>query len=198
MIKRNLPGITLALASAIIICVVWGKIISAPNHWLLTSGGDAFKNYYTPAWYVANDTGTHFTGMQFPFGEHVVFTDNQPMLTWIINGIDNNIFPLQNNTIGILHILMFVSIWAGILLMFHILRYYRMPAWYAAWIALCIGLLAPQIERFYGHFALSYTVFIPSSGGNLFARKNARIIGCKWYCSAVLPFSSAASICIMH
>lgn len=161
MNRRNLPGFTLALVAALVILFAWQKILFSPNHYLLTTGGDAFKNYYTPAWFVANDHGTQFTGMHYPFGEHVVFTDDQPMLTWIINVIDDHLFPLQNNTIAILHVLMFISLWAGVLLLFHILRYYRMPAWYAAAIALCVGLMTPQLDRFWGHFALGYAVFVP-------------------------------------
>ncbi|HMU69713.1 MAG TPA: hypothetical protein PKC38_06885, partial [Chitinophagales bacterium] len=75
MMKRNAPGWILALVTAVIICAAWQKIIFSPNHYLLTTGGDAFKNYYTPAWYVANDKGDRFTGMNYPYGEHVVFTD---------------------------------------------------------------------------------------------------------------------------
>ncbi len=161
MMKRNAPGWILALVTAVIICAAWQKIIFSPNHYLLTTGGDAFKNYYTPAWYVANDKGDHFTGMNYPYGEHVVFTDDQPMITWLINVIDDHVFPVHDHTVAILHLLMFISLWAGVLLIFHILRHYRMPAWYAAGMALLIGLMTPQLDRFWGHFALSYALFVP-------------------------------------
>ncbi len=158
--KKN-PLLVLIVVSMLLICGIFSKIIFHPNQYLLASGGDAFKNLFTPAWFIANDNGTHFTGMNYPYGEHVVFTDNQPLISWILNFVDNNIYPIQNYTIGILNILLFVSLFFGILLLYKILKYYRMPAWYAAIMALAIGLMGPQIERFYGHFALGYTVFIP-------------------------------------
>jgi len=158
--KKN-PLLVLIVVSMLLICGIFSKIIFHPNQYLLASGGDAFKNLFTPAWFIANDKGTHFTGMNYPYGEHVVFTDNQPLISWVLNFVDNNIYPIQNYTIGILNILLFVSLFFGILLLYKILKYYRMPAWYAAIMALAIGLMGPQIERFYGHFALGYTVFIP-------------------------------------
>lgn len=159
--KRIQPIYLLAAISLIIIFGVFSKIAFHPNQYLLNNGGDAFKNYYTPAWYVANDTGTHFTGMNYPYGEHVVFTDNQPMITWILNAIDNNILPIHNYTIGILNMLLLLSLWIGILLLFKILRHYNLPSWYAALMAILIGLMSPQLDRFWGHFALGYALFVP-------------------------------------
>jgi len=158
---RLKPIYLLAVISLIIIFGAFSKIAFHPNQYLLSTGGDAFKNYYTPAWYVANDNGTQFTGMNYPYGEHVVFTDNQPMISWILNTIDNNIFPIHNYTIGILNMLLLLSLWGGILILFKILRHYQLPAWYAAIMAILIGLMSPQLDRFWGHFALGYAMFVP-------------------------------------
>ena len=158
---RKHPFFTLVVVSLLLICGVWSKIVFHPNKYLLASDGDAFKNNYTPAWFVANDHGTRFTGMHYPEGEHVVFTDNQPLISWTLNFVDENIYPIHDYTIGILNILLFVSLFFGILFLYKILVYYKLPEWYAAIIALAIGLFTPQLERFAGHFALGYAVFIP-------------------------------------
>lgn len=160
-ILRKHPLVVLIVMSIIIICGVWSKIIFHPNTYLLSSGGDASKNNFTPAWFVKYDEGTRFTGMHYPYGEHVVYTDNQPAISWALNLIDNNIYPIHNYTVGILNILLFVSILFGIIFLFRILTYYRLPGWYAAIMALAIGLFTPQLDRFWGHYALGYAVFIP-------------------------------------
>ncbi len=139
-ILRKHPLVVLIVMSAIIICGVWSKIIFHPNTYLLSSGGDASKNNFTPAWFVKYDEGTRFTGMHYPYGEHVVYTDNQPAISWVLNLIDNNIYPIHNYTVGILNMLLLVSILFGIIFLFRILTYYRLPGWYAAIMALAIGL----------------------------------------------------------
>ncbi len=159
--KKVLQGIFVALIAAVVVGVAWRHTCAHPNNYLLSAGGDAIKNYFTPAWYVTYDEGMHFSGMLYPYGEHVVFTDDQPAITWVIQWVDAHIAPIAPYTIGILHILMLLSIWLGILFLYRILRYYQMPWWYAGIIAICIGIMAPQLERFSGHYALAYTMCIP-------------------------------------
>lgn len=150
-----------ACIAACLILAGWKQTIAHPNDYLFSAGGDAIKNYFTPAWYVRYDEGMHFTGMLYPYGEHVVFTDNQPALTWMINWVDNHVCPVNQYTIGILHIAMLLSFYLGIIFLYKILLHYQMPIWYAAIIALCIGLMTPQSERLWGHYALTYAMFIP-------------------------------------
>ncbi len=155
------PGVLVIMLTALIICLTWSKIVFHPNAYLLCTGGDAFKNYYTPAWYVAYDHGIHFTGMNYPYGEHVVFTDDQPVITGILNLIDNHLFRLSEYTIGILNILMFLSLVFCVYFIFKILVHYKLPPYYAAAASILIGLMNPQLDRFWGHFALTYAVFLP-------------------------------------
>lgn len=160
-LQKQLHFIIFACIAACMLIAGWKQTITHPNDYLFSSGGDAIKNYFTPAWYVKYDDGLHFTGMLYPYGEHVVFTDNQPALTWMINWVDNHVCPVNQYTIGILHIAMLLSFFLGIIFLYKILLYYQMPSWYAAIIALCIGLMTPQSERLWGHYALTYAMFIP-------------------------------------
>lgn len=160
-LRRNKSIYLLTIISLLLICGVWSKIVLHPNQYLLNTGGDAFKNYYTPAWYVANDSGAHFSGMNYPYGEHVVFTDDQPIISWALGVINKKITPIENYTVGIINILLLLSLWGGILILYKILKHYNMPDWYAALMALLIGLMTPQLDRFWGHFALAYAIYIP-------------------------------------
>ena len=47
---------------------------------LYTSGGDGIKNYYAYLYHCLYGKGTEFKGMNYPFYEHVIYTDNQPLL----------------------------------------------------------------------------------------------------------------------
>ena len=157
---RN-PLLLLSVITISIICIFWGKIIFHPNAYLLSIGGDAYKNYYTPSWFIANDNGTHFTGMNYPYGEHVVFTDNQPMISWIANFVDNNLFSISGYTVAIINLLLFISLFFCVFLLYKIIRHYGLPIFYAIAAAILIGLMNPQIDRFWGHFALGYSMFMP-------------------------------------
>ncbi len=126
------PVVILSILTITIICIVWSKVIFHANTYLLSTGGDAVKNYYTPAWFVDNDNGTHFTGMNYPYGEHVVFTDNQPLLSWVMNFIDNNLFSISGYTIGIMNILLFVSLFFCVIFIYKIMCFYALPPYFAA------------------------------------------------------------------
>ena len=53
-----------------------------PNAYLLRDTPDTYKNYMTTAWHVAHDSDyVHYSGMNYPYGEHVLFTDNQPVIS---------------------------------------------------------------------------------------------------------------------
>ena len=45
-------------------------------HSFLSEGGDGSKNYFTYLYHILYEKGWHFTGMNYPWGEHISFTDN--------------------------------------------------------------------------------------------------------------------------
>ncbi|MEZ4774651.1 MAG: hypothetical protein R3D00_15805 [Bacteroidia bacterium] len=137
------------------------KILRNPNNYLLGKSQDGLKNYFTPAWYLKYDTGLHFSGMNYPFGEHVLYTDNQPLISWLLNLIDNHIFPLADYTVGIMNGLILGALVGCMYFLYKILRHFLMPAVYAIPVAIIIACLSPQIHRFAGHYALAYTIYIP-------------------------------------
>lgn len=142
--------------------LLWKDILLAPNSYLFGSGGDGIKNYFTPLYHINHGEGLHFTGMNYPYGDHVVFTDNQPLLSAILGFIHRNIYPIGPYTVGIINLLLVLSIPVCCLFVFKILRHFHLPVWYATITALIIAFLSPQLHRFPAHFALGYTFFVPS------------------------------------
>ena len=68
----------------LILLVAFPDIFIAPSDFLFNDEGDGLKNYFTMAYYIANDSGWHFSGMNYPYGEFISFTDNQPILSWLL------------------------------------------------------------------------------------------------------------------
>ncbi|MEZ4826386.1 MAG: hypothetical protein R3C61_08840 [Bacteroidia bacterium] len=160
-LKPYLPVAILLSLGYLILDKAFLKILSDPNNFLLGRSQDGLKNYFTPAWYLRYDHGLHFSGMNYPFGEHVLYTDNQPLISWLLNFVDNHIFPVAGYTVGILNWLIFASLLGCMYFLYKILRHFLMPAAYAIPAAIIIACLSPQIHRFAGHYALAYTVYLP-------------------------------------
>ena len=54
----------------------------APNSYMLSDEGEAARVYYVMASHAKSDsTFTNFQGMNYPFGEHLVYCDAQPLVT---------------------------------------------------------------------------------------------------------------------
>lgn len=156
------PVSLLLVISLALLFYFFGNVIVSPGKYFFAGGGDGIKNYYTPAWFVKYDSGNHFSGMNYPFGEAVTYTDNQPLISWILQFISRHIISISGEgVIGILNLLMIFSFIPTILLLFLILRHYKLPDWYAILFSLIIGFFSPQLQRWGGHYSLSYMFFFP-------------------------------------
>jgi hypothetical protein len=131
------------------------------NTLLSSSVDDSLKNYFTYVFQIKNSPSLlHFTGYNYPFGEHVVYTDCQPLLTFVLR-----LFPFTHNySIGILHFLMFASILITPLIYLRLFIQLKFPLVASFAISLSITILSPQYFRIYcGHYALAYVCIIPLS-----------------------------------
>ena len=123
--------------------------------------GDGFKNYYTLAYYLKYDSGAHFTGMNYPFGENVLFTDNQPAVAWLLKAVIK-IFPgFLNHVYAFIVLSFFSSLLISALIIYKIFRQFNLDQLNAALFSTLIVMISPQIQRLGGHFSLSYTFYIP-------------------------------------
>ncbi len=121
--------------------------------------GDALKNYYTFAYHIVQDQHLlNFTGMHYPFGEHIVYTDCQPALTFLLRCLPFT----YDYVIGILHILIFLSFIVTPLFLYSTLRELNVSVLISFVFSLCIALLSPQFAKInHGHFGLAYGCVIP-------------------------------------
>jgi hypothetical protein len=109
---RRIAWIALVLLlPAVIIHQYYAKVFTCPSCFQFLDTGDGLKNYYTFAWSVIHDSGWHFTGMNYPYGEHVIYTDNQPLLALLLQWVHNHITPLDRHIIGIMNIMLLLSVY---------------------------------------------------------------------------------------
>lgn len=134
----------------------------APNDYIFGESPDGFKNYLTAAYHIERDGQvTHYEGMNYPFGEHVLFTDNQPILSTFFQFVHQHLLDLTGKSVGIFNTIQLFSWLAGAGVLFLFLFRLRLPSWYSVMAALGILFLSPQYNRFDGHFGLSHTWIFP-------------------------------------
>jgi len=144
------------LLFSFVVSIVFIDIVKKPNNFLI-SAGDGLKNYYTFLYHIKNDSSFwKFEGMNYPYGENIVFTDNQPILANTIKVL-YNIFPSINCNLIAIHnyFLLFGLIFGG-LGFFLVLRHLKIDFLFATVITIGLMLLNPQIPRFNGHYGLFY------------------------------------------
>ncbi len=163
--KNDLYGsILIIILTALLIWLTLGNMIFSLNKVSFAKGGDGAKGYYSSQYHVQHDEGiTHFNGMNYPFGEHIFFTDCQPHITIAIKLTKDTVFDISDKTIGIINSLMLVSLIFGALFLYLIFRKCRIPHLPAILFSLIIIFLSPQIQRMSGHFSLAYLSHIPGT-----------------------------------
>ncbi len=149
------------LATILLLLVGFKDVLFYPNQVLLTSGGDGIKNYFTYLFYIAQDKGTHFSGMNYPYGEHILFTDNTPFLSSII-AWSKNYFPfLVENSLGILHFILLANVPIAAIYIYKIMQHFGSKPWWSILSAIFIVFFSPQLFRIHGHFGMALVVMIP-------------------------------------
>jgi len=158
-IRHLFPVILLTL---LILLFLFRGIISDLNSTYFSATGDGLKSYYCAIYHARIDSSVaHFEGMNYPWGESMMFTDGQPPLANCVRFIDQHLFPCADKMVGIFNFMMVFSILLSAIFLFLIFRKYKMPVWYATLIAIGITFLAPQIGRLPGHFSLAWIFWIP-------------------------------------
>ncbi len=150
------------LVAAAFIWIQHSKWISDPNRFMLGSSADGLKNYMASVWHIQRDSDyVHYSGMNYPKGEHVLFTDNQPIFCSAIIWWSRHVSDVRANAVGIINSLQWISLLLACGVLFVLLRKLHLPVWYAGLAALAILFLSPQYQRFDEHFALSHAWVLP-------------------------------------
>ena len=152
--------LTVLISSAIAV-VSFPELILHGNTAMFTFGGDGIKNYFTVLYYLQNDSGVHFNGMNYPFGEHTSFADAQTGLVAPMQWL-SQLFPaLKTKGVALINYAVFAGMVAGAASLYLLLKQLGVKKTVAVAAALLICFLSPQLFRIEAHFGLSYIFFFP-------------------------------------
>jgi hypothetical protein len=162
--EKRIPFIVIVLLGLIHVILFYGNVLNSPNDFMFSSTGDGTKNYFTFAYHIKHDsTYTNFEGMNYPYGENYLYTDCHPLISNVFKYLSSKDPVFETHSIGLLNLLMILSILLTFLIIYFLLIELELNAWLSVILSFCITLLAPQLFRLEGHFALSYSIAIPLS-----------------------------------
>lgn len=162
MLRKHYPLLCLIIGSVVLSLLFFSKLIPHVGEGLIVGGGDGLKNYFTYLYYMQHDTGNHFSGMNYPYGEHVIFTDNMPLLAWIVKGISAYIPGIIPYATGIFNLFVITSFTIGALFLYKILGLFKLPGWWRSLAALFILYFSPQIFKVFGHYGMGILFCLPA------------------------------------
>ncbi|RYD96590.1 MAG: hypothetical protein EOP54_13365 [Sphingobacteriales bacterium] len=160
--KKYLPGLSLWITAIGLSIFIFQNLVLQPNSVMTTIGHDGMKNYFSTLYYIHYDSGTHFSGMNYPFGENILYTDNMPLFSYVMQHITTWIPGLKPYTLGLMHLFLFASVPVSAYFIFKILRRFRTGAIYAVIAALFITFISPQLNKLSAHFGMGIVFYCPA------------------------------------
>jgi len=156
--NKKLQLLLTCLWAFCITAFTFSDIVFHPGSVMLSTSGDGAKNYYTYLYHILYEHGLWFGGMNYPFGEHLVFADAQPLLSVPLAALTGVSI---HQALAAMHLLIACSFMLGIVYTYLTLIRFRVAPLAAALFATLIMMLCPQLIRISGHFALAYMSFVP-------------------------------------
>lgn len=160
----NIGLVAIIVISAAFVLFFYSKPLSNIGNTFFAADGDGLKDYYNSIYYIKYDDGCFHSGaMNYPYGENIFYTGNQPTISLALKFINNNFFELSPTTIiAVFNLAMLFSLVLGAIFLYLLLVHFKLPAWYSVLVALGLTFLSPQLARMPGHFSLSYVFVIPA------------------------------------
>ena len=120
--QKKLPLILLVLLSTIITLCFYYPIVFHPNDYLFSNEGDGIKNYFTYCYHIKYDHNfIDFEGMNYPYGEHFLYTDCHPVVANFIKPIAGISPIFSEYSIGILNFMMILSVYLTFIVTYYLL-----------------------------------------------------------------------------
>lgn len=162
MKKKPWGWILLLLVMACLLWLRFPDFFQYGNDGFIEPWGDGYKTYHAYLYHVRHDsTYSHFEGMNYPYGEHVVPGDTEPVLSNAVKWLSARGLPVEAHVLGILNFSMLVSLLLCALFLYLILSRLQLPFWYALAASVAVTFLAPQLHRMVSHYGLARPEVIP-------------------------------------
>ncbi len=157
--RTNLLWLCLAVLFALgSTYLLLGYMVTAPAHVVNELGGDTGKNYFTFIYHTLYGHGVWFDGMNYPYGDNVIYADGQPIISTALQLLH---FTDAHQALAAMNLLISFSYVLGILFTYKSLRFLGTQAFLAIIFACLINLLSPQVLRLRGHFGMAYVFPLP-------------------------------------
>jgi len=151
-----------ALLSIIVLSAFYGNLFGKLNRVCFASGGDGIQSYINMEYHIKFDSSyMRCNSMNYPYGEHVFFTNNQPLFSNTVKFISQHLVDISDYTLGMLNFLMLFSLVITPVIIYLIFTGLSIGPFIAGLASIGITYLTPQLDRFGGHFNLSYVCAIP-------------------------------------
>jgi hypothetical protein len=160
---RQIIGLLIvALLSVTVLYIFYGNLFGKLNKVCFAAGGDGMQSYINMEYHIRFDTSyMRCNSMNYPYGEHVFFTNNQPLISNTVKFISQHIVDSSDYTLGILNFLMLFFLVITPVILYVVFTDVGVGRVVSILAAIGITYLSPQIDRFGGHFNLSYVCAIP-------------------------------------
>lgn len=159
--SRAWPVLAAAVVALVIGVHAW-PIIAGGGEVIYGYGGDNWKNVYTFVYHILHDPEATLTqALHYPFGEHVVMADAQPLLSNALRPLARLGLLGERGATAIVLYLPLLSFPLAALAVYAVLRSLGLArVWAAGW-AVPVVLLQGQNYRYFGHYALGYGWVVP-------------------------------------
>ncbi|PLX00008.1 MAG: hypothetical protein C0594_16300, partial [Marinilabiliales bacterium] len=142
----------------------FGAVLLNPGQYYFSKTADGLKSYYVALWHIkADDTYTHFEGMNYPYGEHIAFTDGNVPLVNTLKFFDSVFSFNHSQIVGIMNLFFLFSFIVASISLYLVFRKIKVSVPLAVLASVILIFISPQISRLYGHLSLSLTFAIPLS-----------------------------------
>jgi len=160
---HKLSGLLItALLSFIVLSAFYGNLFFKLNQVCFATGGDGMQSYINMQYHIKYDSSyLRCNSMNYPYGEHVFFTNNQPLISNTIKFISQNLVDISDYTLGILNFIMLFCLVITPVIIYLIFNDLNVGPVISILASVGITYLTPQLDRFGGHFNLSYVCAIP-------------------------------------
>jgi hypothetical protein len=157
-LQRNVWLIVAIIFAVGVTVLTLSRIVTEPWHILPDIGGDGSKNNFTYLYHSMYGHGYWFEGMNYPYGEHIVFTDGQPLLSVLLTCFKN---VTSGGALTVCWELLGLSYVLAIVFVYKILTHYKVAPLAAIIFSGLIVVCSPQVFCINGHYALGYTCLVP-------------------------------------
>ncbi|MEZ4985854.1 MAG: hypothetical protein R2795_12610 [Saprospiraceae bacterium] len=162
MKQRFLPLIAVIGIGVLLLWLRFPDFFQYTNSRHIEPWGDGYKAYQAIFYHIDFDTTlSHFNGMNYPYGEHVVPGACQPFFANTLKVLQRIGWDVTAYKLGLLHTFMLTGIVLAALFLYLIFKRLQLPWWYAMLSALALAAMSPQVARMVSHYGLAHPEVLP-------------------------------------